>query len=61
VLSALSAPPPEPPPRAAAMEAPPPAALDTGEAERVQRLLSGIDEALQEAREILTLLGPKSP
>jgi hypothetical protein len=30
-------------------------------AERVQRLLSGIEEALQEAREILTLLGPKSP
>jgi len=40
--------------------APEPAALDTGAAERVQRLLSGIDGALQEAREILTLLGPKS-
>jgi DNA-binding transcriptional MerR regulator len=41
----------------------PPAAakLDTDAAERVQRLLSGIEEALQEAREILTLLGPKSP
>ena len=37
------------------------AALDTDAAERVQRLLSGIEEALQEAREILTLLGPKSP
>ena len=42
-------------------QAPPPAALDTGAAERVQRLVSGIEEALQEAREILTLLGPKSP
>ena len=38
-----------------------PAALDTDAAERVQRLLSGITEALAEAREILTLLGPKSP
>ncbi len=38
----------------------PPAALDTDAAERVQRLLSGITEALSEAREILTLLGPKS-
>jgi DNA-binding transcriptional MerR regulator len=37
-----------------------PAALDTDAAERVQRLLSGITEALAEAREILTLLGPKS-
>ena len=36
-----------------------PAALDRGADERVQRLLSGIDEALGEAREILTLLGPK--
>jgi DNA-binding transcriptional MerR regulator len=35
--------------------------LDTGGGERVQRLLSGIEEALQEARELLTLLGPKSP
>lgn len=55
---------PEPP--APAVPEPPspsepaaPAALDTGAAERVQRLLSGIGEALQEAREILTLLGPK--
>lgn len=39
----------------------PPAALDTDAAERVQRLLSGITEALAEARDILTLLGPKSP
>ena len=35
--------------------------LDTDAAERIQTLLSGIAEALQEAREILTLLGPKSP
>jgi DNA-binding transcriptional MerR regulator len=52
-----------PKPRAAAPapqpEAPP--GVDTDAAKRVQRLLSGIDEALQEAREILTLLGPKSP
>ena len=52
-----------PKPRAAAPapqpEAPP--GVDTDAAERVQRLLSGIEEALQEAREILTLLGPKSP
>jgi DNA-binding transcriptional MerR regulator len=41
----------------------PPAAsaLDTEGAERIQTLLSGIEEALQEARELLTLLGPKSP
>jgi DNA-binding transcriptional MerR regulator len=40
---------------------PPPSLLDTDAAERIQTLLSGIEEALQEAREILTLLGPKSP
>jgi len=45
--------------------APPPApdpaaALDTSGGERVQRLLSGVEEALQEAREILALLEPKS-
>jgi DNA-binding transcriptional MerR regulator len=57
----------EPPPAdfAAEPSAPPPAAeapaLDTAGAERIQTLLSGIDEALQEARELLTLLGPKSP
>ncbi len=38
-----------------------PAALDRDAPERVQTLLSGIEEALQEAREILALLGPKSP
>jgi DNA-binding transcriptional MerR regulator len=36
-------------------------ALDTDADERVQRLLSGIEEALQEARELLTFLGTKSP
>jgi DNA-binding transcriptional MerR regulator len=39
---------------------PPASALDTGATERIQSLLSGIEEALQEAREILTLLGTKS-
>ncbi|HEY2291543.1 MAG TPA: MerR family transcriptional regulator [Thermoanaerobaculia bacterium] len=64
---------PEPPPAApakppakprAAAPAPkpePPSGVDTDAAERVQRLLSGIEEALQEAREILTLLRSKSP
>jgi DNA-binding transcriptional MerR regulator len=37
-----------------------PAVLDTNGNERVQRLLSGVEEALQEAREILALLEPKS-
>lgn len=51
-----------PPRRKPAAPAPPEqAALDIGGDERVQRLLSGIEEALQEARELLTLLGPKSP
>jgi DNA-binding transcriptional MerR regulator len=48
-------------PEPAAPGPPMPAALDMDAAERVQRLLSGIEEALQEAREVLTLLGPKSP
>lgn len=50
-------------PRAAAPAPEPeaPSGVDTDAAERVQRLLSGIEEALQEAREILTLLGAKSP
>lgn len=38
-----------------------PFALDTGAAERIQTLRSGIEQALQEAREILALLEPKSP
>lgn len=40
---------------------PPPSALDRDDGERVQRLLSGIEEALQEARELLAVLRPKSP
>jgi DNA-binding transcriptional MerR regulator len=51
-----------PPPPAPQQETPPPpVALDRDEPERIQTLLSGIEEALQEAREILALLGPKSP
>jgi DNA-binding transcriptional MerR regulator len=47
-------------PAAPPAAAPPPvSALDTAGAERIQTLLSGIEEALQEARELLTLLGPK--
>ena len=56
------------PPPAPKQKAPPPApaaersaALDTDAAERIQTLVSGIEEALQEARGILALLGPKSP
>jgi DNA-binding transcriptional MerR regulator len=52
---------PEPVPEPPVLGTPAAAELDTDAAERVQRLLSGIEEALQEAREILTLLGPKSP
>jgi DNA-binding transcriptional MerR regulator len=37
----------------------PPAALDTDAAERIQTLRSGIEKALQEAREILALLDSK--
>jgi DNA-binding transcriptional MerR regulator len=57
-----AAPTPPPEPRATASVPGPaaPAALDTDGAERVQRLRSGIEKALQEAREILTLLGAKS-
>lgn len=35
--------------------------LDTDAAQRLQRLRSGIEKALQETREILALLGPSSP
>ncbi|HTG33069.1 MAG TPA: MerR family transcriptional regulator [Thermoanaerobaculia bacterium] len=52
---------PEPVPEPPVPGPPAAAELDTDAAERVQRLLSGIEETLQEAREILTLLGPKSP
>jgi DNA-binding transcriptional MerR regulator len=50
------APPRREPPPPAAEEAP---ALDTDAPERIQSLLSGIEDALREAREILALLGPK--
>jgi DNA-binding transcriptional MerR regulator len=44
---------------AAAADAPP--ALDSDAAERIQKLRSGVEKALQEAREILALLDSKSP
>jgi DNA-binding transcriptional MerR regulator len=55
--------PPPPPPRRpptepAFAETP---ALDTSGDERVERLVSGIEKALQEARELLELLRPKNP
>lgn len=55
--------PPPPPPRRTPAEPPSaePSALDTSGDERVERLVSGITEALQEARELLELLRPKSP
>lgn len=58
-----AAPAASPEPRAAVPAPDPalPSRVDTDAAERVQRLLSGIEGALQEAREILTFLGPKSP
>jgi DNA-binding transcriptional MerR regulator len=55
------APAPQPGEDALALPLEAPAALDTDAPERIQTLLSGIEEALQEAREILDLLGPKSP
>ena len=60
---ARKAEPPSLPLEAEADAAPPgaPPALDTGGSERLQTLLSGIDEALGEAREILALLGSKQP
>lgn len=59
--STPAAAPPEPVAKPPAAPRPAAAALDTDGGERVQSLLSGIEEALQEAREILTLLRPKSP
>jgi DNA-binding transcriptional MerR regulator len=66
--------PPPPPAKKAPRKAVPPASetqaaavaeerpsLDTEGSERVQRLLSGIDEALGEARELLAFLGSKQP
>jgi DNA-binding transcriptional MerR regulator len=61
VPAAPAKPPAKPRAAAPAPRPEPPAGVDTDAAERVQRLLSGIEEALQEAQEILTLLGPKSP
>jgi DNA-binding transcriptional MerR regulator len=55
------APVPQPAAEAPALPLEAPAALDTDAPERIQTLLSGIEQALQEAREILDLLGPKSP
>jgi DNA-binding transcriptional MerR regulator len=60
---ARKAEPPAPPPEAETAATPPeaPPALDREGSERLQTLLSGIDEALGEAREILALLGSKQP
>ncbi|HVG08526.1 MAG TPA: MerR family transcriptional regulator [Thermoanaerobaculia bacterium] len=54
-----------PAPRTARKKAPPasadtPPALDSDAAERIQTLRSGVEKALQEAREILALLDSKS-
>lgn len=57
---ARKAAPPAPAPEAGAVPDERPS-LDTEGSDRVQTLLSGIDEALGEAREILALLGAKSP
>jgi len=54
------APEPVPEPPAPAPGPPPQPESATDADERVRHLLSGIEEALQEAREILTFLGPKS-
>jgi DNA-binding transcriptional MerR regulator len=61
VKKARKAVPPAPAPEARAVVPEERPSLDTEGSERVQRLLSGIDEALGEAREILALLGSKSP
>ncbi|HYX24150.1 MAG TPA: MerR family transcriptional regulator [Thermoanaerobaculia bacterium] len=60
--AAAPAPPPPARPAPARREPPPPAAasaLDTDASERIETLVSGIEEALREARDILALLGPK--
>jgi len=50
------------PPTAGVAESEPSArALDTDAGQRIQTLLSGVSEALQEAREILSLLKGKKP
>jgi DNA-binding transcriptional MerR regulator len=48
----------EPPPLPLFAEAPAAPALDTDATERIQKLRSGIEKALEEAREILALLSP---
>lgn len=48
----------EPPPPSLFAEASAAPALDTDAAERIQTLRSGIEKALEEAREILALLSP---
>ena len=58
---AVQAAPPAPEPTQAAAVSEERPSLDTEGSERVQRLLSGIDEALGEARELLALLGSKQP
>ena len=50
----------EPPPLPLFAEAPVAPALDTDATERIQTLRSGIEKALEEAREILALLSPHS-
>ena len=62
--AASSSPAPSPAkPAPARRDPPPPAAaspaLDTDASKRIETLVSGIEEALREARDILTLLGPK--
>ena len=54
--------PPPPPPQLPLTPPVPPAEaapLDTAASERIETLLSGIEEALREARDILALLGPE--
>jgi len=47
--------------KAVSVAADTPPALDSDAAERIQTLRSGVEKALQEAREILALLDSKSP
>ncbi|MFL6200642.1 MAG: MerR family transcriptional regulator [Thermoanaerobaculia bacterium] len=64
VEASSSAPAPRAPKRKSAPAAepdPPAPALDSDGAERIQTLRSGVEKALQEAREILALLDSKSP
>ncbi|MFL6291217.1 MAG: MerR family transcriptional regulator [Thermoanaerobaculia bacterium] len=64
VEASSSAPAPRAPKRKVASPAepgPPAPALDSDAAERIQTLRSGVEKALQAAREILALLDSKSP